>query len=152
MKLLIPGNQLLFLYRIYNKLYKNKLFRPLGYLLYYVTRIIYSSDIHPNCVIGQGTKIVHHFNIVIGKNAIIGENCNIFNGVTLGEDGRTDYYPVVGDNVTLGTGVKVLGNVKIGSNCIIGAGSVVVHDIPESSLAVGVPAVVKKKINRKDYK
>ena len=149
--LLNPGNQLMFAYRIYHRLAQYTLLRPLSYIMYIMSRIIYSSDIHPLAKIGKGSEILHHFNIVIGGTAVIGKNCVLLNGVTLGDDGRSGRCPTIGDNVMISTGVKILGDIKIGSNSIIGANSVVMKDRPEDSLIVGCPAVPKRKINRSEY-
>ncbi len=149
--LLNPGNQLMFAYRIYHKLAQYKALRPLSYIMYIATRVVYSSDIHPMAKIGSGTEILHHFNIVIGGTAVIGKNCTILNGVTLGDDGRSGQCPHIGDNVMISTGVKILGAVKVGSNSIIGANSVVISDMPQDSLIVGCPAVPKRQIDRSEY-
>ena len=95
--------------------------------------------------VGGGIKFYHFGDVVINRNAIIGENASIYNGVTIGINLRPDgkaYPPIIGDNVVLCTGAKVIGNVKIGSNSVIGANAVVVKDIPENSVAAGVPAKV----------
>lgn len=150
--LLLPARHLMWIHRIAHALYGNKLTRPISYFIYLVARVIYASDVHPAARIGKGSFFVHHFNIVIGPSVIIGENCTIFNGVTLGDNGKQRHAcPVVGDNVFLSTGVKAVGPVTIGNNSIVGANSVVLKDIPENSLAVGIPAVVKRTINREDY-
>lgn len=148
----LPSTQLMFTYRISHKLYKNKLTRPLGYLIYMMGRMIFSSDIHPAAKIGRGSHFAHHYNITIGSSAVIGENCKIFNGVSLGDDGTFSHIcPKVGDNVMLATGVKLIGEVNVGDNCVIGANAVVVKDIPPSSLAVGVPAKVLRTIDRDEF-
>ncbi|MDO4640193.1 MAG: serine O-acetyltransferase [Neisseria sp.] len=150
--LLLPATHLMLTYRISHKLYSNKLTRPLGYLVYMLGRMIFSSDIHPAAKIGKGSHFAHHYNITIGYNAVVGENCKIFNGVTLGDDGTFNHtYPTVGDNVMLATGVKLIGDVKVGSDSVIGANAVVVKDIPPSSLAVGVPAKVLRTIKRDEF-
>lgn len=99
--------------------------------------------------IGQGLLITHSLGIVIGSNTRIGRNCNITSGVVFGgnynkksEDNRTK--PWIGDNVSISTGAKILGPVKIGSNSIIGANSVVTRDVPENVIVFGVPAKIIK--------
>ena len=95
--------------------------------------------------VGEGLKFYHFSNVVVNKNAIIGSNASIYNGVTIGinlsPDGNT-LSPIIGDNVVLCTGAKVIGNVKVGSYSVIGANAVVVKDIPEKCVAAGVPAKV----------
>lgn len=150
--LFLPSNLLMLTYRISHKLYSRKLTRPLGYIVYLVGRMIFASDIHPAAKIGKGSHFAHHYNITIGVGAEIGENCKIFNGVSLGDDGTFAHtYPKVGDNVMLSTGVKLIGDIKVGSDSVIGANAVVVKDIPPSSLAVGVPAKVLRTIDRNEF-
>lgn len=95
--------------------------------------------------VGGGIKFYHFGDVVVNKNAIIGMNASIYNGVTIGINLRPDgkaYPPVIGDNVVMCTGAKIIGKVRIGSNSVIGANAVVVKDIPENSVAAGVPAKV----------
>ncbi|MBQ2711932.1 MAG: serine O-acetyltransferase [Clostridia bacterium] len=104
-------------------------------------------EIHPGAKIGKGLFIDHGVGVVIGETAIIGNDVTIYQGVTLGGTGKETgkRHPTVGDNVLIGAGAKVLGNITIGSNSKIAANAVVLHDIPENCTAVGVPAVVVKK-------
>ena len=98
--------------------------------------------------IGPGLRIFHYGCIVINSGVSIGKNCTIRHGVTLGN--RREYYdlPVVGDNVDIGAGAKVLGAIRVGNNVSIGANAVVITDIPDNSIAVGVPArVIPRKQN-----
>lgn len=116
----------------------------------YLIRIIFSSDISLRSRIGPGLIIVHGHDIVIGANVVIGMQCKIFNGVTLGNkdtESNVNLQPSIGDNVILSTGCKVLGDVIVGSNSIVGANSVVLKNVPDNSIAVGVPAVIKMKRN-----
>jgi len=95
--------------------------------------------------VGGGIKFYHFGDVVVNKNARIGANASIYNGVTIGINLRPDgkaHPPVIGDNVVLCTGAKVIGNVIVGSNSVVGANAVVVKDIPENSVAAGVPAKV----------
>lgn len=96
--------------------------------------------------IGEGTIIGYQgIGVVIHKRCVIGRNCHIAQNVTLGGGGGPEGgLPVLGDNVTVGAGAVVLGNVKIGENAIIGANAVVLNDIPADAVAVGVPAKVVK--------
>ena len=104
-------------------------------------------EIHPGATIGKGLFIDHGTGVVIGETAIIGDNCTIYQGVTLGGTGKETgkRHPTLGDNVMVGAGAKCLGNFTIGSNSKIASGAVVLSDVPENSTAVGIPAHVVKK-------
>lgn len=101
-------------------------------------------DIHPNATIGSGVMMDHGTGIVVGETARIGHNCSILHHVTLGGSGKkgVDRHPKIGDGVLLGAGASVLGNVMIGEGCQIGAGTLVISDLPPHSVAVGVPAKI----------
>lgn len=92
--------------------------------------------------IGKGLVFAHFSNIVVTSNAIIGENCIIYNGCTIGGVHGVNGSPIIGHNVVIYTGAKILGNVKVGNNVVIGANAVVTKDIPDNSVAVGIPAKV----------
>lgn len=93
--------------------------------------------------IGAGLNFAHFSCIIINNSCTIGQNCTIFQGVTVGSvRGPEGGVPSIGDNVVLASGTQVIGNVKIGNNVMIGAGAVVVTDIPDNAVAVGVPAKV----------
>ncbi len=104
-------------------------------------------EIHPGATIGKGLFIDHGSGVVIGETAIIGDNCTIYQGVTLGGTGKETgkRHPTLGDNVMVGAGAKLLGNFTIGSNSKIAAGAVVLGDVPENCTAVGIPAHIVKK-------
>lgn len=99
-------------------------------------------EIHPGATIGRRTFIDHGMGIVIGETAIIGDDCTIYHGVTLGgvENIKTKRHPTIGNNVMLGAGSVILGNITIGDNVKVGANAVVNIDVPPNSTAVGVPA------------
>ena len=101
-------------------------------------------EIHPAATIGKGFFIDHGTGVVIGETTEIGDNCVIYQGVTLGGTGKETgkRHPTLGNNVMVGAGAKVLGPIKIGNNVKIAAGAVVLSDIPDNSTAVGVPARV----------
>lgn len=131
-------------YRFANWLYRHKVpFVPK--LIYILQYLFFNCAVPASCVIGKGTKF-GYFGIatVIHSRAVIGRNCVIGTCVTVG--GRSNHYkvPVIGDNVYIGTGAKILGPVKIGNNVVIGAGAVVLNDVPDNSVVAGVPARVIK--------
>lgn len=104
-------------------------------------------EIHPGATIGRGLFIDHGMGVVIGETAEIGDNCLIYQGVTLGGTGKDKgkRHPTLGDNVTVGSGAKVLGPFRVGDNAKIAAGAVVLDEVPANSTAVGVPARVVKR-------
>lgn len=104
-------------------------------------------EIHPGATIGNGLFIDHGSGVVIGETAVIGDNCTIYQGVTLGGTGKDTgkRHPTLGDNVMVGAGAKLLGNFTIGSNSKIASGAVVLGDVPENCTAVGIPAHIVKK-------
>ncbi|MBQ3708353.1 MAG: serine O-acetyltransferase [Clostridia bacterium] len=113
-------------------------------------------EIHPGATIGKGLFIDHGSGVVIGETAIVGDNCTIYQGVTLGGTGKQTgkRHPTLGDNVMVGAGAKLLGNFTVGSGSRIAAGAVVLADVPENATAVGVPAkvvrVAGKRVERPD--
>jgi len=122
------------------------------FIVEYLIRIIFGSDISCKAKIGKGFKIMHGHDIVIGSNVIIGDYCKIFNSVTLGNKNTEileSFQPKIEDNVVISTGAKILGEITIGSNSIVGANSVVINDIPKNSIAVGIPSKVIKKNENK---
>jgi len=106
---------------------------------------VYGVDIHPAAKIGRGLMIDHGTGVVIGETAVIGENCSILHNVTLGSTGKAksvDRHPKVGDDVLIGCGASILGNINIGDGTKIGCASVVMKPLPEHVTAVGNPARV----------
>lgn len=143
-----PEFQTVLCYRIYSAIYKIRP-RILGYLIYLATKLIYKCDIHPKAKIGSGFLLVHGFDVVIGPQAILGNDVVVFNGVTLGKKYvgvLIDGMPKVGDRCVVGTGAKLLGGITIGQDVMIGANSVVLQDIPAGATCAGVPAKI---INKK---
>lgn len=106
-------------------------------------------EIHPGAEIGKGFFIDHGNGVIIGETAIIGDNVTLYQGVTLGGTGKEQgkRHPTIGNNVMISAGAKVLGSFKIGDNCKVGAGSVVLEEIPPNSTVVGVPGRVVKRDN-----
>jgi serine O-acetyltransferase len=117
-------------------------------IIEYLIRIIFSSDISLKSTIGPGLMIVHGHDIVIGGDVVVGRNFKIFNGVTLGnKDTETNenQQPVIGDNVIVSTGAKLLGNIKIGDRVVVGANSVVLRSFDADCVVGGIPARILKK-------
>lgn len=104
-------------------------------------------EIHPGAQIGKGLFIDHGNGVIIGETTIIGDNCTLYQGVTLGGTGKEQgkRHPTLGNNVMVSAGAKVLGSFKIGDNSKIGAGSVVLEEVPPNSTVVGVPGRVVKR-------
>nr|WP_319489191.1 serine O-acetyltransferase [uncultured Caproiciproducens sp.] len=99
-------------------------------------------EIHPGAQIGKGLFIDHGMGVVIGETAVIGDNCTLYQGVTLGGTGKDHgkRHPTLGDNVMVGSGAKVLGPFRVGDNARVAAGAVVLDEVPDNATAVGVPA------------
>ncbi|MFH1093623.1 MAG: serine O-acetyltransferase EpsC [Candidatus Omnitrophota bacterium] len=108
-------------------------------------------EIHPAAIIGEGLFIDHGMGVVIGETAIIGDNVTLYQGVTLGGTGkeRGKRHPNIGNNVVIGAGAKVLGNIVIGDNSYVGANAVVLKDVAPNSTVVGVPGRITKQDGKK---
>ena len=142
-----PGLHALIAYRFAHRLYKWHI--PLiPRMISYITRIITGIEIHPAAKIGRSFFIDHGEGVVIGETTEIGDNVLIYQQVTLGGTGKEQgkRHPTLGDNVIVGAGAKILGNITIGANTRIGAGSVVVEDVPENSTVVGIPGRVVHRV------
>lgn len=138
-----PGFQAIFLHRFTHKLWNLKL--PLiPRLLSQINRTITGIEIHPGAKIGRKVFIDHGMGVVIGETAEIGDNCLLYQGVTLGGTGKNHgkRHPTLKENVVVGAGAKVLGSITVGANTRIGAGSVVVRSVQGNSTVVGVPGRV----------
>jgi serine O-acetyltransferase len=138
-----PGLHAIWLYRLAHSLYNLGL-PVIPRLISQIARWLTGIEIHPGAVIGKGAFIDHGMGVVIGETAIIGENALIYQGVTLGGTGKEigKRHPTLGDNVVVGAGAKVLGNIEIGNNSRIGAGSVVLKSVPSGCTVVGIPGRV----------
>ena len=104
-------------------------------------------EIHPGAIIGKNLFIDHGMGIVIGETTVIKNNVTIYHGVTLGGRGysKGKRHPTIGNNVLIGAGAKILGNINIGDNAKIGANAVVLSDIKDNTTAVGIPAIIINK-------
>jgi serine O-acetyltransferase len=113
----------------------------LGRWLSQVVRLLTGVEIHPGAQIGRRLFIDHGLGVVIGETAVVGNDVTLYQGVTLGGTGKEHgkRHPTIEDDVVIGGGAKVLGNITVGRNCRIGAGSVVLRSVPENSTVVGVP-------------
>lgn len=138
-----PGLHAILLHRIAHPLYKAGV--PLvPRLISQFARWLTGIEIHPGAKIGRRFFIDHGMGVVIGETAEIGDDVLLYQGVTLGGTGKEcgKRHPTLGNNVVVGTGAKVLGNIKIGNHARIGAGSVVIHPVPDNSTVVGIPGKV----------
>lgn len=142
-----PGLQALSLHRIAHWLYSAGL--PLvPRLISQLSRFLTGIEIHPGAKIGSGVFIDHGMGVVIGETAIVGNYAVIYQGATIGGTGKETgkRHPTLGENVVVGAGAKVLGNIQIGNNVRIGAGSVVLRDAPSDCTVVGIPGrIVSRK-------
>ena len=147
---LYPSFKAVLRYRLAHKLYEKK-----HYFLarWYSQRTARKTgiEIHPGAVIGKGLFIDHGHGVIIGETAVVGDNVTMFQGVTLGGTGKEQgkRHPTIEDNVMISAGAKVLGSFTVGANSKIGAGSVVLQEVPPNSTVVGVPGRVVKRDNEK---
>lgn len=141
-----PGLHAIINHRIAHFLWKLKI-PVLPRMISAFSRFLTGIEIHPGARIGQRFFIDHGMGVVIGETTIIGDNVLIYQGVTLGGTGKEKgkRHPTLGDDIVVGTGAKILGNITIGNNVKIGAGSVVIINVPDNSTAVGVPARIVRK-------
>lgn len=143
-----PGLHALIMHRIAHKLSYWKI--PLiPRIISNISRFFTGIEIHPQARIGRRFFIDHGMGVVIGATTIIGDDVLLYQGVTLGGTGNEHgkRHPTLGNNIVVGSGAKVLGNIEIGSNSRIGAGSVVVDSVPENSTVVGIPGrIVRQKL------
>lgn len=148
-----PGLHAIWLYRISNYLFKRG-WVLLPRMICYFNRLLTGVDVHPGATIGEGLFIDHATGVVIGETCVIGNNVTLYQGVTLGGTGKEKgkRHPTIGNNVVVASGAKVLGSFTVGDNAKIGAGSVVLREVPPNSTVVGIPGKVVwhdgKKINR----
>jgi len=147
---LYPSFRAIIRYRIAHYLYqKNRYFLARWYSQRTVRKT--GIEIHPGATIGKGLFIDHGYGVVIGETAIVGDNVTLYQGVTLGGTGKEQgkRHPTVGNNVMISAGAKIIGSFTVGENSKIGAGSVVLSEVPPNSTVVGVPGRVVKRDNVK---
>ncbi len=148
--LLYAGFHAIVAYRAAHWLFKMKIpFFPRAISQF--ARFLTGIEIHPGAEIGQGLFIDHGTGVVIGETAMIGDNVTLFQGVTLGGTGKETgkRHPTLGNNIVVGAGAKVLGNITIGDNSYIGANAVVIKDVPVNATVVGVPGHITKQEGKK---
>jgi len=148
--LLYQGLHAVISHRIAHFFYKLRFFF-LARLISQFSRHMTGIEIHPGAKIGKGLFIDHGMAVVIGETAIIGDDVLLYQGVTLGGTGveKGKRHPTIGNNVVIGTGAKVLGNITVGDNSYIGANAVVIKDVPANSTVVGVPGRITKQDGKK---
>lgn len=143
-----PGVHAILAHRLSHKLYRSGV--PLiPRVISQIVRFFTGIEIHPGATIGRRFFIDHGMGVVIGETAEIGDDCLVYQGVTLGGTGKEKgkRHPTLGNRVVVGTGAKVLGNIYIGNHVKIGAGSVVVKPVPDYSTVVGVPGrIVRSRV------
>jgi serine O-acetyltransferase len=134
------GLHAVWFYRMNHWLWNHGLFL-LGRWFSQLARLLTGIEIHPGAKIGRRLFIDHGMGVVIGETSIIGDDVTLYQGVTLGGTGKEHgkRHPTIEDSVVVGGGAKILGNITVGKNCRIGAGSVVLRNVPDDSTVVGVP-------------
>lgn len=146
------GVHAVFWYRIAHFLYKIKL-KLAAEVIMAITKLLTGIEIHPAAKIGKRLFIDHGYGVVIGETAIIGDECTIYQGVTLGGTGKDNpgekRHPTVGNNVMIGAGAKVIGNIVIGDNVKVGANAVVLENIAGENTVVGCKGKVIDKNRNK---
>ncbi len=137
------GLHAILLYRAAHWLWGCRL-RLMARFLSHVTRLLTGIEIHPAAKIGRGLLIDHGMSTVIGETSEIGDDCTLYQGVTLGGTGKETgkRHPTLGNNVVVGVGASILGSIAVGDNALVGAGSVVLRPVPPNATVVGVPARV----------
>lgn len=144
--LLYPGFHAVLLHRFAHMLYKCGL-RFIPRLISQLSRFFTKIEIHPGATIGKGLLIDHGCGVVIGETTVIGDDCTIYQGVTLGGTGKDTgkRHPTLGNNVMVGAGAKILGPFTVGDNSKIAANAVLLREVEPDSTCVGVPARVVKR-------
>lgn len=149
--LLYSGFHALLYYRVAHFFFRHKL-KFIARFVSQLGRFFTGVEIHPGAKLGRGLLIDHGMGVVIGETAEVGDNCTIYQGVTLGGTGKDvgKRHPTIGSGVMIGSGAKVLGPFTVGDNAKIAAGAVVLNAVPEGATAVGVPAKIIYPGRRRD--
>lgn len=142
--LLYPGPKAIFLYRFAHAFYEARLFF-VARLISELARWLTGIEIHPGARLGQRLVIDHGMGLVIGETSVVGDDCILFHGVTLGgtKFNAVKRHPTLGNKILVGAGAKILGPIQIGDSVVIGANAVVTKDLPPGVTAVGNPSVIK---------
>jgi len=137
---LYPGLQAVWAHRLSHWLWRHRM-PLLARFISQVARLFTGIEIHPGAELGRRLFIDHGMGTVIGETAVVGDDVTLYQGVTLGGTGKEKgkRHPTLGNNISVGSGAKLLGNITIGDNCRVGAGSVVLRNVPANSTIVGVP-------------
>ena len=143
---LYPGVKAIIYHRIAHKLYGMGRYFLADWVSMHARKVT-GIEIHPAAQIGKNVFIDHGMGVVIGETAVVGDNCTIYQGVTLGGTGKDKgkRHPTIGNNVTIGSGAKILGPFTVGDNSKVAANAVVLNEIPPNSTCVGVPAHIVKR-------
>ncbi|MEQ1876343.1 MAG: serine O-acetyltransferase [Bdellovibrionia bacterium] len=143
--LLYPGPRAMFFHRIAHAFYKYRLYF-LARMFCEIGRFLSGIEIHPGAKIGKRLVIDHGMGVVFGETVEVGDDCLIFQGVTLGgvDFRAVKRHPTLGNGVVVGGGAKVLGPIQLGDRCKVGANAVVTKDVPADTTVVGIPAVPLK--------
>jgi serine O-acetyltransferase len=148
--LVYSGLHAIWAYRLAHRMWAKPALRGAARVLSQFTRFLTGVEIHPGATIGRRFFIDHGMGVVIGETTEIGDDVMLYHGVTLG--GRSLHqgkrHPTIGNRVTVGAGAKVLGPLTVGNDSAIGANSVVTHDVPADSIAIGIPAVVRHRTEK----
>ncbi len=145
-----PGLHAVILHRIAHGFYRRKMYF-IARFISQMNRFFTGIEIHPGAKIGKRLFIDHGMGVVIGETTEIGDDVTIYQGATLGGTGKEKgkRHPTIGNNVVISTGAKILGPIRVGDNSKIGAGSVVLKEVPPNCTVVGIPGVVVVKDNRR---
>lgn len=145
------GQRVVLFYRLAKYLYANNM-KYFSMILFRRLEMTYGVYISPNSNIGIGLRLPHPTGIIVGDGVKLGSYCTLYQQVTLGGarlgDAGNNYYPDVGDNVVFFAGSKIIGKIKIGSNAVIGANSVVTKDVPEGCTVAGIPAKIIRGLDK----
>jgi serine O-acetyltransferase len=144
--LVSQGFQAILVYRVFRWFYERGIpTQPIRFIVERIVEITTGISLPAAASIGEGLRIHHFGGIIIHSDSVIGERCTIYQGVTLGDLGGWGGAPCVGSRVIIGAGAKLLGQIEVCDDCYIGANAVVRSSVPAGCVAVGVPAIIKKR-------
>ena len=144
--MLSQGFQAILVYRFFRWFNVRRIpSQPFRFIFERFVEITTGISIPVECDIGKGLRIHHFGGIIFHPSVKIGDNCTVYHEVTIGDRGGTGKAARIGNNVLLGAGAKIIGEIEIGDNCVIGANSVVRESVPENSYVMGNPAIIKKR-------